>query len=240
MSCRAHQLAGKRFTRLVVIARAGSNKDRQAIWQCVCDCGTTRIISAGNLVSGTTKSCGCLQRELAAKRSTLDLVAKRFTRLLVIARVGTDKYGSALWKCVCDCGSECVINAGSLMSRNTKSCGCLPHDRWRKHGHNTKEGPSATYRSWVSMTSRCTNPKHNSWEDYGGRGIRVCERWRGEHGFENFLADLGERPEGHTLDRIDVNGNYEPSNCRWATYSEQRRNQRIADPFMVGEAAEPF
>jgi hypothetical protein len=76
------------------------------------------------------------------------------------------------------------------------------------------------------MIVRCTNPKQKNWEAYGGRGIAVCERWRGDRGFQNFLSDMGMRPEGQTLERVNVDGNYQPSNCRWATYSEQRRNQR--------------
>ena len=90
------------------------------------------------------------------------------------------------------------------------------------HGH-TIFGKSSTYISWQCMGSRCNNPKAAGYAYYGGRGIKVCERW---HQFENFLADMGERPEGMTLDRVDSNGNYGPGNCRWATYSDQSRNQR--------------
>ena len=92
-----------------------------------------------------------------------------------------------------------------------------------RHGHHPKSGATPTYRSWTLMKSRCHNRRNIGWKDYGGRGIVVCPRW---HWFENFLADMGERPVGTTLDRIDVDGDYEPSNCRWATPSLQSSNQR--------------
>lgn len=162
------------------------------------------------------------------------LAGKRFMRLRVIARAGSNKHGFSIWKCICDCGNERVVAAGALLRGDTKSCGCLRSDRSRErasqrvtHGHCKNGVETPTYRSWHSMKNRCTNPKTCNWKEYGGRGITVCERWQGERGFQNFLADLGERPEGQTLERLNVNGNYQPSNCCWATYSEQRRNQRI-------------
>ena len=99
-----------------------------------------------------------------------------------------------------------------------------------KHGHRSKYGKeSPTYNSWAHMKDRCLNPNHPRFRDWGGRGIKVCERWMD---FANFLQDMGEKPEGLTLDRIDNNGNYEPGNCRWATWKEQRQNQRPAKPYV--------
>jgi hypothetical protein len=98
-------------------------------------------------------------------------------------------------------------------------------ERETRHGHNTRKGASPTYRSWNKMTDRCRNPNSNTFEHYGGRGITVCERWLL---FDNFLADMGERPDGTTLDRIDPDGGYEPSNCRWATQRMQSANKRTA------------
>jgi hypothetical protein len=125
-----------------------------------------------------------------------------------------------------------VIKAGSaLRSGNTKSCGCLRRELGRAHGIASKrhgEGASGRetpeYRAWAAMLCRCRNPRHKSYADYGGRGVTVCERWRA---YENFLADMGRRPDRfHSLDRINNAGNYEPGNCRWATWEEQNTNRR--------------
>jgi hypothetical protein len=161
----------------------------------------------------------------------IDLSGVRFERLVVLTRCN-ESYGKKVkWFCVCDCGNHAVVDGFKLRSGETKSCGCLQRDQQSKriaqantrHGQNKKGQQTRTHKSWTAMIQRCTNPKNTSYVNYGGRGVKVCERWRV---FENFFADMGERPEGKTLDRINVNGNYEPENCRWATLSEQQRNKR--------------
>lgn len=152
-----------------------------------------------------------------------DITLQRFGRLVALWPQNKDKRGLYLWLCLCDCGRETVVRGSDLREGKTKSCGCL-HDelaskRNFRHGHSKG---TRTYRSWMAMRDRCRYSNHKDYEHYGGRGIKVCERWQS---FENFLADMGERPVGLTLDRIDPNGNYEPGNCRWATWSEQRENQ---------------
>lgn len=155
-----------------------------------------------------------------------DLTGQRFSRLTVQARSPiNDSRGKSMWHCLCDCGQATTVCGSALIQGNTKSCGCLKHEASvangkakRRHGM-TK---SKVWICWDSMLQRCNNPKHKSYPQYGGRGIAVCERW---HVFENFYEDMGE-PNELTLDRIDVNGNYEKSNCRWATLKEQGRNTR--------------
>lgn len=150
----------------------------------------------------------------------LDLTGKRFGRLLVRSRVGTNT--PVQWKCKCDCGKTTIVVSQRLREGQTKSCGCFHKEVITKHGkHN-----SATYKVWENMLTRCRNPNTPFYKDYGGRGIRVCKRWLA---FSNFLADMGERPKGLTLDRRNTNGHYCPSNCRWISSKLQLRNRR---PFL--------
>lgn len=155
-----------------------------------------------------------------------DLTGQRFGRLTVVERGGRTPSGrNVMWRCRCDCGQERTVVSSVLTRGESASCGCLRREaskaRATKHGHATGE-TSRTYNSWACMWQRCTNPEYSQYGRYGGRGISVCERWSS---FTAFLADMGERPEGRTLDRINTNGNYEPNNCRWATPKEQTANR---------------
>jgi hypothetical protein len=155
-----------------------------------------------------------------------DYSGRRFGLLLVVERA-PNRGRWVQWRCRCDCGTEKIADAALLRTGHTQSCGCLRRevatDRMLKHGHNRANKPSPTYHSWSAMIARCTNPKSSKYPDYGGRGIRVCDRWME---FANFLADMGERPPGMTLDREDNDDDYRPGNCRWTDATTQANNRR--------------
>lgn len=150
-----------------------------------------------------------------------DITGQRFGLLTALKPTGQDANHSTLWLCHCDCGNYKTVSSGHLYQDHTRSCGCKKGTLI--HGYARRKERPVLYTTWQGMRARCNNPKHVGYKNYGGRGIKICERW---NDFENFAADMGERPPNTTLDRISCDGDYEPSNCRWLSKKEQRLNQR--------------
>lgn len=151
-------------------------------------------------------------------------IGKRFGRWTVVSNY-RECTGKSRWGCVCACGTAREVCAFSLRSGGSQSCGCATREAATTHGEMRGGKKSPEYLAWQHAKERCMNENNSRYEQYGARGITVCTQWL--HSFESFLADMGRRPSSkHSLDRIDVNGNYEPGNCRWATASQQNANRR--------------
>ena len=157
------------------------------------------------------------------------MTGQRFDRLVVVERVANaPSGGNAQYLCLCDCGQQVVVTGSNLRNRHTASCGCLRREKAAyngldaavTHGHTLNREESLTYRTWKNMRQRCSNPNSPKYKHYGGAGITICERWL--HSFENFLADMGERPVGTSIHRFGDEGNYEPGNCCWLDEQENR------------------
>jgi hypothetical protein len=158
----------------------------------------------------------------------LDLTGEKYGRLTPLKLLGRKNHHT-FWLCRCECGKEITAAANSLRTGNTKSCGCFQRDKAAKISFKHGMCDSSEYGIWASMKRRCLNKKDEHYPSYGGRGIYICDRWLK---FENFYADMGPRPKGRSIDRINNDGNYEPGNCRWATALEQVMNRR---PYQISE-----
>jgi hypothetical protein len=228
---KALDMMGKRFGRLVVVEKcAERNASGEIQWRCDCDCGGSLITPGSALKIGRTVGCGCVMRQRIYESHRVDVSGQRFGRLVAISECKERLRGHIVWRCKCDCGVEVAIQATLLVSGHTKSCGCLSRDaaceRMTVHGDFAACSDRHNERNiWVGMLGRCLDKNNYAYSNYGSRGITVCESWLN---FDNFYRDMGPRPSlKHSIDRINNDGNYEPSNCRWATQKQQANNTRF-------------
>jgi hypothetical protein len=235
-------IRGKVFGQLTVVEFAGM-MPRGCYWECVCNCGSIVKAEGLSLKRGKTKRCkGCAKKvglffQMAGKYKDEKggmLVGMKFGRLTVEAAFLFP--GSIFFECVCDCGKTCFVTRKSLLtvsgSNSKKSCGCLQREAAQKaiviaNRGNTTHGMSKSpeFKTWLGMIGRCTNKNDKGYKNYGGRGIKVCDSWI--NSFSEFFIDMGSKPGlGYSIERKDVNGDYCPENCVWATAKVQGRNRR--------------
>lgn len=224
-------LSGKRFGRLVAIRRA-PNKGGKTMWECKCDCGNYKIVDAGDMKNGKVSSCGCLKRERDLSQIE-DLTGKKFGRLTVIgvgAPYVSNNITKVRWLCKCDCGNTVEVRASYLKDGRTKSCGCYQMEMTSAACTTHGMSHSRLFAVWSSMIQRCTNENNSGYKNYGGRGICVCDEWMDFVAFKDWAILSGydeDAPYGQcTIDRINNDGNYEPSNCRWVDMLTQSKNKR--------------
>lgn len=212
-------IIGKKFGKLTVVSFYGYNpnyKRKQEMYLCKCDCGNETIANKDSLLKGDKKSCGCI----IGKNNFQDLSGKRFGNLTVIKRVNNSKNNKPQWLCKCDCGNFRIVRSDNLKSGRIISCGCK--NICKQH----RKRYTRLYTIWDDMKTRCYNSNSPNYKYYGKLGVSICEEWK--NNFESFYnwAMSNGYEDSLTIDRINPFANYEPSNCRWATYEEQAANKR--------------
>jgi len=202
---------------LWTVVREASQRNLLRYWLCERQCGSRREVYQGSLRKGVSVSCGCLPKS----KPTLKLEGETFGRWTVLKEAGKRNNNARYWLCQCGCGTVREVCQSSLRDGQSPSCGCITKDRMSNHGLYKKK----EFKVWSGILNRCNNKTHKSYENYGGRGIKVCDRWA--NSFSEFIKDMGFRPgKNFDIDRIDNDGDYEPKNCRWVRRSSNLQNKR--------------
>lgn len=216
-------IMGQQFGKWTVTGwdRSLNNKSTSgSFWEVTCSCGTKDVRSSRTLRKGVTTHCGCSPSHTKPK----DITGKKLGRLTAIS-ITEEKTsnGDYIWNFQCECGSTVKTSIGYFNSGQTKSCGCLVKDEIhsRENYHGMKH--TSVYNSWRKMRERCNDPNDPLFTRYGGRGVKVCKEW--DESFQQFYRDMGTPPDGFTIDRIDLRGDYTPNNCRWGSRYVQSRNR---------------
>lgn len=232
-------LTNRKIGKLYIVRKGNGRYTKggqyKATWICQCECGNIKEIDGEKLRRGSTVSCGCVRKEKIGNVNFNDITGQKFGMLTVVKFLEPSERENKnrSWLCKCDCGNYTQVNVSKLKNGHTQSCGCkvIAHISQvnRKYEHISKR----LYSVYREMISRCTNPESHEYHNYGGRGISVCDEWSGEFGYDSFSKwallngydEMAERGQC-TLDRIDVDKNYEPSNCRWVSNDVQQNNRR--------------
>jgi hypothetical protein len=201
---KALDLTGQRFGKLIVVKRAENTESGSARWECVCDCGGITRATTSILRSNHKKSCGCVGK--------INLKGRRFGMLVVIEEIKERSHVRVLWRCLCDCGQFTKSSTANLTGGLSRSCGCV---RTKHNGKGTR-----LYRIWAGMKDRCLNIKSKYWMRYGGRGITICQEWAKDFAIFREWALANGYENNLTIDKIDNDKGYCPSNCQWLTRAE--------------------